>query len=240
MRECFRFVQLAEQCFVKGRWGGVDGNGGPVGVVAGFCRVLVQREHHARPVVALVGKVKFVHLNERLVCNSATFIFCPSSQKNIEGLKKSKEMQALKDYIVAFEEEHGRNNHVRRHFNRLLRAGGKRGRDDDGYSGPATAAGPKRVRTPDSWKDRQLQTLQAQYQECMAEKQRLVQMMQDGNYAPTLCAVVDDEPKNIAMKNNAVQLLSQMDQVMRKQACTCPQRFREFWPNCGPCSNSVD
>ena len=77
----FRFVQLAEQCFVKGRWGGVDGNGGPVGVVAGFCRVLVQREHHARPVVALVGKVKFVHLNERLVCNSATFIFLPVESK---------------------------------------------------------------------------------------------------------------------------------------------------------------
>jgi hypothetical protein len=135
-------------------------------------------------------------------------------------------MQALKDYIVAFEEEHGRNNHVRRDFNRLLRAGGKRGRDDDGYSGPATAAGPKRVRTPDSWRDRQLQTLQAQYQECMAEKQRLVQMMQDGNYAAHFAQLLTMNQKNIAMKNNAVQLLSQMDQVMREQGVYVPPEIQ--------------
>ena len=42
------------------------------------------------------------------------------------------------------------------------------------------------------------------------------------------------------MKNNAVQLLSQMDQVMRKQGVYVPPEIQEFWPNCGPCSNSVD
>lgn len=131
-------------------------------------------------------------------------------------------MQFLKDQIVALETQHGRNNQVRRQFNRLLRAGsGKRSRgEDDSYDtfNIGTESRSKRPRTPEM--DRRLQTLQAQYEACMANNRHLIETMQGGNYAAHFAQLLSMNQKNIAMKNHAVHLLSDMDKILRERGTT--------------------
>ena len=126
-------------------------------------------------------------------------------------------MQFLKDQIVALETQHGRNNQVRRQFNRLLRAGsGKRSRgEDDSYGGDTMdTRSYKRPRTPEM--DRRLQTLQAQYEACIANNRHLIETIEGGNYAAHFAQLLSMNQKNIAMKNHAVHLLSRMHRILQE------------------------
>ena len=140
-------------------------------------------------------------------------------------------MQFLKKHIVALETQHGRNNQARRQFNRLLRAGsGKRSRsEDDSYDGDTLVIGSKRPRTPEM--DRRLQTLQAQYEACMAENRHLIETMQGGNYAAHFAQLLSMNQKNIAMKNRAVHLLSQMDKILRETGTILPADIQGILTN---------